>query len=75
MHLNLVKSEKIYNILASLYPIILFIFFSENRKVTCKQILKQSQKEAPSRETCPHIQSITLLHPISSSKGKSIESI
>lgn len=75
--INLMKSEKIYNILASLYPIVffIFIFFSENRKVTCKQILKQSQIEAPSRETCPHIQSITLLHPISSSKGKSIESI
>lgn len=61
MHLDLVKAE-------------LSNDFKKNQKteVTCKQILKQSLKEAPSMETCPHIQSITLLHPISLSKGKPI---
>lgn len=45
---------------------------NQKTEVTCKQILKQSLKEAPSMETCPHIQSINLLHPISLSKGKPI---
>lgn len=61
MHLDLVKAELSNN-------------KKKNQKteVTCKQILKQSLKEAPSMETCPHIQSINLLHPISLSKGKPI---
>lgn len=61
MHLDLVKAE-LSNALKK----------NQKTEVTCKQILRQSLKEAPSMETCPHIQSINLLHPISLSKGKPI---
>lgn len=62
MHLDLVKAE-LSNDLKKKF---------QKTEVTCKQILKQSLKEAPSMETCPHTQSINLLHPISLSKGKPI---
>lgn len=61
MHLDLVKAE-LSNDLKK----------NQKTEVTCKHILRQSLKEAPSMETCPHIQSINLLHPISLSKGKPI---